>query len=267
MRTVGKYGLRLPAPGKKWGLKFSDYVDATALPPIPKGAFGHTDKVKVPWGILMNDQLGCCVVSGAEHETMLWTSESGSTTAVFDDASTVKNYELLGNYQPGNPSSDGGCDMLTAAELRIKQGIVDAAGNVHKLGIALELDCAPGYLNMEQVWYALYYFDGVGFGIGVTNQMEQDFQDGVPWDGANYNPNAVVGGHYVPGMGRENENGSLDAEIITWGEPQAVTASGLTAMTNTVLCYASQEKLRNGVDLEGLSWSDMRADISKVARM
>jgi hypothetical protein len=272
VRTVGKFGLREPALGhaKRFGFKFGDYVDLTALPPIPKGAFGHLDKVTKPWGIYKNDVLGCCVVAGAQHETRLWVAEgTGSDTVVFDDAVTVKNYELLGNYNPNNPDSDQGCDMLTAAELRMRDGIQDANGKTHQLGIALQLDCGPGYLNMEQVWYGLYYFDGMGFGIAVTSQMQTDFENEIPWDSADYNPNDIEGGHYVPGMARESINlhgqSVLEADVITWGAKQPVTPSGLQVMTNTVLVYATKEKLNNGKDLEGLSWSDMRSDIRKVA--
>jgi hypothetical protein len=268
-RTVGKFGLRLPAPGHRWKFKFSDYIDLTQLPPIPPGAFGHMDKVTLPWDIYMNDVLGCCVVSGAQHETRLWVAEgTGSDTVVFSDRATVMNYQHLGNYQPGNPDSDQGCDMLTAAQLRIRDGIVDAKGNVHKLGIALELDCGPGYLNLDQFWYANFLFDGLGLGILVTPEMQNDFQLGQPWDAADFNPNNVVGGHYVPAMAREVDtlHGTtrFEADTVSWGEVQPITVSGLQVVTTTVMCYATQEKLNNGKDLNGLSWSDMRSDINKV---
>jgi hypothetical protein len=265
-RIAGKYGLRPPPAGKKWGFRFSDYLDATRLPPIPEGAFGHTDKVEGPWEILLNDQLGCCVVSGAEHETMLWTAEAGRQ-AVFNDAATIHNYCKLGNYQPGNPDTDQGCDMLHAAKLRIRDGIVDWAGHVHKIGIALELDCGPGWLNMTQFWYACWLFDGLGLGIDVTSAWKNDFEAGRDWDAADYNPNDVVGGHYVPAVARVNADGRLCVEVVTWGERQMLTVDGLQACTVTVLCYASPEKLHNGRDLEGLSWSDMRSDIRKIGRL
>lgn len=272
-RTVGKYGLLLPPPGRRAKLKFGDYVDTTSLPPIPKGAFGHMDTVKVPWGMLKNDELGCCVVSGAEHEHMLWHAEIGSPIPVFDDASTVANYELLGGYQPGNPDTDGGCDMVAAAHKRITKGIVDANGERHFLGIALELDCGPGYLNMTQLWYAAWLFDGLGLGILVTPEWEDDFANRKPWDAADYNPDHIAGGHYVPLMAREVEtlhgpsSTVYDADVVTWGEKQAITTPGLKICTTTVLAYASQEKLRNGKDVDGLSWSDMRADIKRIAAM
>lgn len=271
-RAVGLFGLRPTPLGHKWQMPLASYMDIKVLPPIPAGAFGHTNKVQGEWGMLCNDSLGCCVVSGAEHETMLWTAEGTAGTrlsqAVFGDDCTVQNYELLGNYTPGDPDTDNGCDMLHAAELRIRKGIVDANGNTHKLGVALELECGPGYLNMDQFWYANYYFDGVGLGISVTPSMQQDFADGVPWDAADYNPAQVVGGHYVPGVAREevtlHGTTSLETDVVSWGAIQQITVPGLQVITNTVLVYGTQEKLRAGKDLEGLSWSDIRSDIHKL---
>ena len=58
-------------------------------------------------------------------------------------------------------------------------------------------------------------------------------------------------------------------QLVTWGEPQLLTrALYTTPQFNTItMVYASQEKLHNGVDEEGLSWSDMRSDIKKVVRL
>ncbi len=263
-RTAGKYGLRLPAPGRKWELKLRDYMDITALPPIPAGSFGHMNMVTSSWGMLMNDTLGCCVIAGAEHEHMLWGAESYLGQPIFNNACTVKNYEAIGGYQPGHPETDQGCDMLHAAQMRMHTGILDASGQRHFIGAALELDCTPGHLNMDQFWYAAWLFDGLGLGIQVTKSWERDFADGKPWDGADYNINDVVGGHYVPVMAREDDNGQFSADVVTWGQHHPITVSGLQASAMTVLVYVTQEKLHNGVDMEGLGWADLQSDAKKI---
>lgn len=260
-RTAGKYGLRPVPHGMKWGMKFGDYADITALPPLPAGDFGHTDQVTKPWEMYMNSTLGCCVVSSKQHiERLLVAEGTGADTVTFSDDTTVDNYELFGNYNPNDPDSDQGCDMLTAARLWLTKGIADDTGTRHKPGIALQLQ--PG--NWEQLLYAAYYFE-VDLGILVTPQMQQAFQDEQPWDLPDFNLNDVEGGHCVPVMARKDGQ----AELITWGAPQLLTKALYTApQFNTItMCYASQENLRNGIDLEGLSWSDMRSDIKKVARM
>lgn len=261
-RTAGKYGLRPVPHGMRWGLKFGDYVDLTQLPPLPAGDFGHTEQVTKPWDIYLNDQLGDCVVASKEHVTRLWVAEgTGADTVTFSDTTTVDNYTLLGNYNPNDPNSDQGCDMLTAAHLWLTQGIADDTGTRHKPGIALQLQAG----NWEQLLYATYLFDGVELGILVTPNMQKAFEAEQTWDTPDFNLNDVEGGHCVPVVARKD--GLL--ELITWAEPQLLTKALYTApQFNTVtMAYASQEKLHNGVDLEGLGWSDMRSDISKVARM
>lgn len=245
----------------RWGLKFGDYVDLTALAPIPKGPYGHTKQVTKPWGMYKNDILGCCVVSAKQHKVRLWDAEgTGTDTVEFTDANTVDNYTLLGNYNPDDPDSDQGCDMLTAAHLELKRGIVDSTGRRHKPGIALQLQAG----NWEQLLYAIYYFDGVELGILVTPGMQNAFADEQPWDISQFSLDNVEGGHCVPAV-------SVDGlpEVITWAEPQKLTRAIYTApQFNTItMCYASQEKLRNGKDEEGLSWSDMRSDIRKLLKV
>jgi hypothetical protein len=264
-RTVGKYGLRPVPHGMSWPLKFGDYVDLTALQPIPappSGDFGHTRLVTKPWAMYLNDRLGDCVVAAKQHKIRLWDAEgTGSDTVEFTDDNTVSNYELLGNYNPGDPDSDQGCDMVTAAQLELTRGIVDSTGRIHKPGVALQLQAG----NWEQLRYAAYLFDGVELGILVTSDMQQAFADEAPWDTDQFNPYNVEGGHCVPVMAW---SGGMP-ELITWAQPQLLTKALYTApQFNTVtMCYATQEKLANGVDLQGLSWSDMRSDIKRLAAM
>jgi hypothetical protein len=210
----------------------------------------------------MNDSLGCCVISAKQHKVRLWDVEgTGSDTVTFSDTTTVKNYTTFGNYQPGNPDSDQGCDMVTAAHLELTHGTLDDAGKRHKPGIVLQLQ--PG--NWEQLLYAIYLFDGVELGVLVTPGMQEAFANQQPWDLPQFNLAYVEGGHCVLAT---NRSGGLP-EVISWGEPQPLTKALYTAPGfNTVtLCYASREKLRNGKDLEGLSWSDMRSDITKVSHL
>jgi hypothetical protein len=262
VRTVGKFGLRPVPHGMRWGYKFSDYIDLTQLMPLPSGDYGHTDQVTKPWQMYLNDVLGNCVVAAKQHKIRLWHAEgTGSDTVTFSDDTTVQNYSLFGNYVPGDPDSDQGCDMLTAAHLELTRGVLDDAGNRHKPGIALQLQSG----NWEQLQYAAYLFDGVEIGILVTQDMQTAFANGQPWDLPQFRVEDAEGGHCVPVMCRRDGL----PELITWKEPQRLTKALYTApqFNMITMCYASQEKLRNGKDMNGLSWSDMRSDIRRVARL
>jgi hypothetical protein len=54
---LGKLPASLSKPVK---LKFRDFLDRTALPPLPKGDFGH-DSLVTNWGMLGNDKYGDCI--------------------------------------------------------------------------------------------------------------------------------------------------------------------------------------------------------------
>src|SRR5271165_1339972 len=111
---------KLPAQHKPSNLKFANYVCPWQLPPLP-AQFGH-ERLVTDWGMLLNDQLGCCVISGGEHEHLLWNKEAGKTVT-FDDKATVANYHAIGGYDPNNPDSDQGCDVQVAADYRRKTGL------------------------------------------------------------------------------------------------------------------------------------------------
>ena len=65
---------KLPFIPKQKDFKYSNYR-GTTLPPVP-ATFGHQGLVN-DWGMLGNDSLGDCVIAGADHAVMLWTTEGG----------------------------------------------------------------------------------------------------------------------------------------------------------------------------------------------
>lgn len=252
---------KLPARPGAVKLQFSDYVDTTKLPPLPP-EFGHENLV-TDWGMLGNDKVSDCVIAGGLHETMLWNKEAGKTVAVDTDCA-IKNYENYTGYNPdappdarGDNPTDTGTDVADAAKLRRTQGLLDANGNVHRIGIYLALQ--PG--NLTELDYATWLFDGVGIGVRFPREWDDAFDNGKPWD-VLQNP-TMDGGHYVPCVAKR---GGL-YEIITWGKSQALTAAGDEQFNDETLAYASQEKLLNGKDLDGLNWSQMAADLTAVTQL
>ncbi|MFI5776976.1 hypothetical protein [Nocardia sp. NPDC051570] len=71
---------KLPARMDAVKLKLAHYLDTTALPPAPPN-FGHENTFR-NWQMLANDRYGCCVWSGAAHETMLWAGANRHAGAV-----------------------------------------------------------------------------------------------------------------------------------------------------------------------------------------
>jgi hypothetical protein len=242
---------KLPARPDAVQLKLAKYIDTTALPKPPK-EFGH-ERLVTQWGMLGNDNAGCCVWSGAGHEVMLWNREAGKTVNI-TTTSTLRNYSLVTGYNPNNPSTDQGTDMQVAASYRRKSGLLDADGKRHKIGAYVALEAG----NLAQLWYATYLFDGVGIGVEFPTQWMDAFNAHRPW-GKLSRPK-IDGGHYITQASRRAGNGI----IITWGQPVPLTPGGYQQFNDETLAYLSEEKLLNGKSLEGFDLATLREDLNAV---
>ncbi|MBO0878932.1 MAG: hypothetical protein J2P17_00800 [Mycobacterium sp.] len=234
-------------------LKLSDYVDVQAvLPKIPP-VFGHQSTVS-QWGMYGNDQYGDCVWAGAGHEHLLWNAANNRTIAFTDD-NILSAYSAVTGFNPDDPSTDQGTDMLTAAKYRQQTGLTDAAGNMHKIGAYLALK--PGDIN--ELAAASYLFGAVGIGIVVTDRAMEQFQNGQPWKPVWCAH--VEGGHYVPVVGR-NADGNFVA--VTWGALQELTPKYYVKQSDEVIAYVSQDYLTADKSPEGFDQAALVADLGAI---
>lgn len=131
-------------------LKFKDYVDLAKLPTIPN-EFGHEGLIK-DWGMLANDMAGCCVWSGACHETMLDNAEAGRAI-LFTPENTLSDYATTG-YDPKTGLNDNGTVTLDALNYRRNTGVIDSVGARHKIAAFVEIEKG----NLEELYAAMYLF-------------------------------------------------------------------------------------------------------------
>lgn len=267
-------------------LKMSDIVDLKALA-APPAQFGH-ERLVANWQMLENDRIGDCAIAGPLHSVLMWNSEANKSVTL-NDAAAVANYTAITGYEPGpelvvspqeladlqpNPT-DQGTDVPSMVKYWLTDGFVDGTGlrldvsgeqpqvvqtgtpGRHKIGAAVALE--PG--NWEQLVYACYYFDGVGLGIQCCEEWQEAFANGGIFDAVR-NPN-IEGGHYICGAAVRNNN----VVVVTWGGTIQMTQAGYEQFSDETVAYASQEKLDNGVDLEGFSWSQLRSDLPKLDRI
>jgi hypothetical protein len=241
---------KLPARPGAVKLKFSNYVDTNVLP-APPAQFGH-DNLVGQWGILANDRVGDCALADALHQHLLWNAEAGKSIPL-SDAVAIQNYSAVTGYDPHDPSTDCGTDVPTLIHYRYTKGLVDGAGRRHKIGAALELE--PG--NWEQLAYAMYYFDGVTLGIKMSQQWMDAFQNGeYVWD--KVSRPKIIGGHAITGVAMHGGN----ARIITWGtDVVGVTQAGYEQSCDEVYAFFTPEKLKNGIDINGIDGDKLLADL------
>lgn len=249
--TTLKLGKKPARPGAV-KLELKQYLPS-ALPPIP-ATFGH-DSLVSNWGMLANDRFGCCVFSGAAHESMAWNA-AAHKVVTFSDKSVLSDYSAVTGFNPKDPSTDQGTDMAKAAAYRRKTGVVDAAGQRHK--VAAYLAIRPG--NLRELYAAAYLFGAVGIGLRFPDTAMDQFNANQPWTvrrGAH-----IEGGHYVPVLARRG--GYID--VVTWGRVQPMTESFFEMYCDEAIVYLSEEYLSGGKTPEGFNDAQLRDDLAEVTR-
>lgn len=249
-----KLGLKPPVPGAV-KLRLATYLNFAVLP-TPPAVFGHYQLIG-DWGMLANDQLGCCAEAGACHQTMLWTLEGSGIAAPFDDPTAIKNYSAIAGYNPDDPNSDQGTEMGRLANYWRTQGIVDSTGKRHQ--VAAVVDINPG--DLRELWVSTWLFQAVGLGFEMPASAMDQTAAGQPWD---YVPGSPIeGGHYVPCMGRTPSGLGV---VITWGQTQTFTPAFYRRYNNQGICALSEEMLSKAKSIDGFDDALLRQDLVTIGR-
>jgi hypothetical protein len=236
-------------------LKFSNYLYKPALPSIPK-VFGHQGLVAAKgWGMLGNDNYGCCVWAGAAHETMMWNYEAGRRVS-FGENGVLSDYTAVTGFDRRKLATDVGTDIETAAKYRRDIGVIDIHGVRHKIAAYLALDAG----DLDQHLAAAYLFGAVGVGILVTTGMMDQFDAGKPWDvSAEPSDNQSEGGHYVPMVGFD---GNL--QTVSYGQLQPMTPKCFARQNDESIAYLTEENLTNGKSPEAFDYATLQADLRAI---
>lgn len=233
--------------------KFAKYFAAADLPQPPL-VFGKPWLVP-QWNMLGNDTAGDCVFAGAAHETMQWRADGSAPPVSFTDATTIADYSALTGYKPGDDATDQGTDVQQAASYRQTMGIVDAAGNRHKIDAYVSLH--PG--DLHQLALATYLMGAVGIGVQMPSSASDQFDNLEPW--RVIPGDSMEGGHYVPCIGRNSHGYYL---IVTWGRLQAVTPAWLMKFMDEGVAYLSLERMSGLVSPQGFDEATLRSDLATL---
>jgi hypothetical protein len=196
---------------------------------------------------------GDCVWAGAAEETKLFTAE-GSAEAKFTGANAISDYSIVTGYVPSTGANDNGTDVRTAMSYRRKTGIIDQAGNRHKIGAYLALE--PG--NLTHLYAAIYLGHAVGIGIQFPNSAMDQFNAGHSWSvvsGA-----TIESGHYIPAVAKRP--GGLT--IWTWARPVLMTTRFLQAYCDEAWAILSPEMLKAGRSSEHFDYQRLAKDIAAL---
>jgi hypothetical protein len=245
-------GTKIPQPGAL-RFKLGDYLDLDPIT-VPH-VFGFISNT-IEWGMLGNDQAGCCVVSGAAHEHMCWTRATAKKVAPFEDMDVLNTYTSVTGWDgEGGDESDTGLDPVSFAEYRRTTGIRDSHGGIHRVRAYAEI-AGP---NIDNVIKAAYVFGAVGLGVKLPQSAEMQFDSAVPWTPVQHS--GIMGGHYVPLLGR-NSHGNL--VIVTWGRLQAITPEWFERYCDIAVAYITDDFIAGGHSPRGFDEARLERDLKQL---
>lgn len=250
--TVKYFGKR---PARRGAIKFQFSSYLTELVKVP-ATFGHVTN-DIRWGMLGNDRAGCCVVAGAGHEYMLWCLATGRPVPTFSEASILREYQAASGWNGRvDDPSDTGLDMQQYAERRRTVGVPDVSGARHRVKSYAAVH------GINELLQATYLFGSCGVGFSMPESTSSQFDAGQPWSVV---PNSeVVGGHYVPCVGR-NSKGNL--MFVTWGRLQAATPEFVQRYMDEAVAYVSTSYInpQTGLTPELLDEAKLDADLAALS--
>jgi len=188
-------------------LLFATY--ATTALPAPPPSLDLTTKMKVPWGMMDNAQLGDCTCAAAGHLMMEWTSNAKSKIFTPSDKQIVAAYSAITGYNPKTGANDNGAVEIDVLNYWRQSGI---AG--HKITAFVALEPSNTTHIMDGTWI----FGGCYIGLNLPKSAQAQTSNKQIWsvppsgltgDGA---PGSW-GGHAVPVVAYD----ARSVTVVTWG--------------------------------------------------
>jgi hypothetical protein len=216
------------------------------------------------WGMLLNDQLGCCVVAGALHAQQLIDKAGKGVDTHFVNNDALVMYEKIGGYVPGDPNTDQGAQLIDGLRYWNNPGL--GAGQFKNDAYAeFSLTGTQGIAMLQQV---IADFGVAYLGLQVPQSAMQQFDAGQPWTVVAHSP--IEGGHCVPGV--DYDQGGL--WVVTWGARTYVTwpfvvkyFSESWSVTSVDLVKAAGGSIATGIDTASANedWAELNPGSNNAA--
>lgn len=219
------------------------------LPSLPSPPASYWGRDISQWGMMLNDQLGCCAIASVGHTIMVMTDGGeGSKPAVMTDAEVLAGYEEAGGYMPGQPDTDRGC-VLSEVLARWQGEGFQVAGSVHKLQgwVRLEVD------DLESIKFSIARMATVSAGVSMTASAMQQFMDGREWSDPGSD---IEGGHAIPLVGYDADG----VELVTWGRRQRASWAWWRALGMEAYCLLDEDL----ASAHGIDWTSLQQDMQQV---
>jgi hypothetical protein len=229
------------------------------IAPPPATCDYSKDAAKALANVYENDTLGDCVIAGIGHVVGVLTANAG-TPFIYTNKQIIKLYSAIGGYVPGEPSTDNGCDEVTALNYWENQG---APVGQHRIAGWLAVNAA----DPTEYRTALWLFENLYFGMELPDAWISPMPSasGFVWDSAGASdPN---NGHCVAGAGYTSQGVTID----TWGMTGLITDAAIAeyatpAANGDLYTVVSQDALSRATQKapNGFDWSQLIADFDSM---
>jgi len=184
------------------------------------------------FGVMKNDQLGCCTISGTYHARQIWTANVLTEKTETDDC-VLKLYEEACGYKPGDSSTDNGGVEQDVLKFIMNTGIPLSDGSRDKIIGFIEVDPR----NQTDVKICINDFGLAYIGFEVPNSIYDE--TGEPKQTWDYDPEhtEVEGGHCIILVGYSD----IGPIAISWGSIYQLTWSFFSAYTDEVYAIISPD--------------------------
>src|SRR5271157_3430243 len=251
-----KLGKRTPRHDPRT-LKLARYL-TPSLPTAPASvdySRGFAD-----WGMLLNDQLGCCTISAIGHAIQAWTMNSGSRVDFINE--TVRfYYEKWDGYNPADPTTDQGgveLDVLNAWRNN-KFGFagrkLDAFVAVHTGTEGQVISVNPADIRL-----AIWMFGGAYIGVELPLRAQNQDVWGVVGDFGQDAPGSW-GGHAIY-LVAYDEN---FLTCVTWGQLKKMTWGWFQKYCSEAYGLLSEDWIESsGIAPSGYDLDALKKDLELV---
>lgn len=203
-----KLGLK-PARHDERTLKFAKYADVAALPyPANPAVDWFAARLKLaPMPVWGNDQYGDCFWAMMANLLQVDSANAGSMIQLAE-SDVLAAYSACTGFNPADPSTDQGTDMLNGLNFMRTTGI---AGN--KIGAFMSVDPT----NQREIVSALWLFGHLMFGVTFYEDWENSDDWTLPDSSAIAGGHAILGGACVlPGAVSKKAVAARAAALREW---------------------------------------------------
>lgn len=238
-----KLGKR-PAVKDARTLRYADYRTSAANVPWRSAHWGHG----LTYGMLGNDKYGDCVEAAFAHQLQVWDDRAGNGPFAVTTADVLADYAAITGFNPDDPNSDQGTDMLTANKYWRSKSLIDAYATVAPLNDA--------EVKESVAWYG-------SLNVGLAMPVSAQGQVGGVWDVVS-GPSGQAGswgGHCVPVVGYTPRG----LFAVTWGALQAMTWDFFRTYCDESYVFLSKSWIAaTGTSPSRLAWGQLDADLANL---